>query len=100
MAAQVLEGAFAGDIPFVSSEGGDMCYNPDVAEALGVTIPEADLARGIDVTHASKQAHPPARPPAPACRERAFGGLSGQRNQSETEAELSWAFSSAFWRRG
>lgn len=50
MAAQVLEGAFAGDIPFVSSEGGDMCYNPDVAEALGVTIPEADLARGIDVT--------------------------------------------------
>lgn len=50
MAAQVLEGAFAGDIAFVSSEGGDMCYNPDVAEALGVTIPEADLARGIDVT--------------------------------------------------
>ena len=50
MAAQVLDGAFAGDIPFVSSEGGDMCYNPDVAEALGVTIPEADLARGIDVT--------------------------------------------------
>ena len=46
----VLDGAFAGDIPFVSSEGGDMCYNPDVAEALGVTIPEADLARGIDVT--------------------------------------------------
>ena len=45
-----LEGAFAGDIAFVSSEGGDMCYNPDVAEALGVTIPEADLARGIDVT--------------------------------------------------
>ena len=50
MAAQVLEGAFAGDIAFVSSEGGDMCYNPDVAETLGVTIPEADLARGIDVT--------------------------------------------------
>ena len=50
MAAQVLEGAFAGDIAFVSSEGGDMCYNPDVAEALGVTIPEADLARGMDVT--------------------------------------------------
>ena len=50
MAAQVLDGAFAGAIPFVSSEGGDMCYNPDVAEALGVTIPEADLARGIDVT--------------------------------------------------
>ena len=47
---QVLEGAFAGDIAFVSSEGGDMCYNPDVAAALGVTIPEADLARGIDVT--------------------------------------------------
>ena len=50
MAAQVLEGAFGGDIPFVSSEGGDMCYNPDVAQKLGVTIPEADLARGIDVT--------------------------------------------------
>jgi len=49
LAAQVLEGAFAGDIPFVSSEGGDMCYNPDVAAKLGVTIPEADLARGIDV---------------------------------------------------
>ena len=50
MAAQVLEGAFAGDIPFYSSEGGDMAYNPDVAAKLGVTIPEADLARGIDVT--------------------------------------------------
>ena len=50
LAAQVLEGAFAGDIPFVSSEGGDMCYNPDVAAKLGITIPEADLARGIDVT--------------------------------------------------
>ena len=50
MAAQVLEGAFAGDIAFVSSEGGDMCYNPGVAETLGVTIPEADLTRGIDVT--------------------------------------------------
>lgn len=52
MAAQVLEGAFAGDIPFYSSEGGDMCYNPTVAAALGVTIPDADLARGIDVTAA------------------------------------------------
>ena len=50
MAAEVLEGAFGGDIPFYSSEGGDMCYNPDVAAKLGVTIPEADLARGIDVT--------------------------------------------------
>lgn len=50
MAAQVLEGAFAGDIPFYSSEGGDMCYNPDVAAALGITIPEAEIARGIDVT--------------------------------------------------
>ena len=50
MAAQVLGGAFAGDIPFYSSEGGDMCYNPDVAAKLGITIPEADLARGIDVT--------------------------------------------------
>ncbi len=50
MAAQVLEGAFGGDIPFYSSEGGDMCYNPTVAQTLGVTIPEADLARGIDVT--------------------------------------------------
>ena len=27
-----------------------MCYNPGVAEKLGVTIPEADLTRGIDVT--------------------------------------------------
>jgi len=50
MAAQVLQGAFAGDIPFYSSEGGDMCYNPDVAAALGIAIPEAELARGIDVT--------------------------------------------------
>ena len=50
MAAEVLEGAFGGDVPFYSSEGGDMCYNPDVAAKLGVTIPEADLARGIDVT--------------------------------------------------
>ena len=50
MAAQVLDGAFAGDIPFCTSQGGDMCYNPDVAAKLGVTIPEAELARGIDVT--------------------------------------------------
>ena len=28
----------------------NMAYNPDVAAKLGVTIPEADLARGIDVT--------------------------------------------------
>lgn len=50
MAAQVLEGAFGGDIPFYCSDGGDMCYNPDVAAKLGITIPEADLQRGIDVT--------------------------------------------------
>ncbi len=50
MAAQVLAGQFAGDIPFYSSEGGDMCYNPDVAAKLGIVIPEADIARGIDVT--------------------------------------------------
>ena len=50
MAAQVLQGAFAGDIAFYSSEGGDMCYNPEVARKLGIVIPEADLARGIDVT--------------------------------------------------
>ncbi len=50
MAAQVLEGAFGGDIPFFSSQGGDMCYNPDVAAALGITIPQAELERGIDVT--------------------------------------------------
>ena len=50
MAAEVLEGAFGGDIAFRSSEGGDMSYNPAVAAALGVTIPEADLARGLDVT--------------------------------------------------
>ncbi|MEG0902306.1 MAG: ABC transporter substrate binding protein, partial [Clostridia bacterium] len=54
MAAQVLGGAFAGDIAFLSSEGGDMCYNPIVAAALGITIPQADLARGIDVTAESK----------------------------------------------
>ena len=50
MAAQVLGGAFAGDIPFYASEGGDMSYNPAAAAMLGITIPEADLARGIDVT--------------------------------------------------
>ncbi len=50
MAAQVLQGAFAGDIPFYSSEGGDMAYNPDVAAKLGIVIPEAEIARGIDVT--------------------------------------------------
>ena len=50
MAAEVLAGAFAGDIPFYASEGGDMCYNPAVAAQLGIAIPEADLARGIDVT--------------------------------------------------
>ena len=50
MAAEVLGGAFAGDIAFISSEGGDMSYNPAAAAALNITIPEADLARGIDVT--------------------------------------------------
>ena len=50
MAAEVLGGAFGGDIPFYSSEGGEMCYNLAVAEALGVTIPEAELARGAAVT--------------------------------------------------
>lgn len=50
LAAQALEGAFAGDIPFVVSEGGDMTYNPDVAAKLGITLPEAEIARGIDVT--------------------------------------------------
>ncbi len=50
LAAQVLGGAFAGDLAFISSEGGDMCYNPAVAAALGVTIPESERARGIDVT--------------------------------------------------
>lgn len=50
MAAEVLGGTFAGDIAFVSSEGGDMTYNPGVAAKLGVAIPAADLARGIDVT--------------------------------------------------
>ncbi len=50
LAVQVLEGAFAGDLPFVTSEGGDMAYNPETAAALGITIPEAELTRGIDVT--------------------------------------------------
>ena len=35
MAAQVLDGAFAGDIPFVSSEGGDMCYQPRRGRSAG-----------------------------------------------------------------
>lgn len=49
LAAQVLRGTFAGDIPFVSSQGGDMCYNSAVAEALGVAVPAEDATRGIDV---------------------------------------------------
>jgi putative ABC transport system substrate-binding protein len=52
LAARVLKGEFAGDIPFVSSEGGDMSYNPTVAAALGIVIPQAELDRGIDVTKA------------------------------------------------
>lgn len=50
LAAQVLQGAFGGDIPYCSSEGGDMAYNPEVAAKLGIVIPESELARGIDVT--------------------------------------------------
>ena len=50
MAAQVLDGTFAGDIPFYSSEGGDMSYNPAAAAKLNLTIPENVLANGIDVT--------------------------------------------------
>ena len=52
LAAQVLNGDFAGDIPFVSSEGGDMSYNLAVATKLNITIPKADLDRGIDVAKA------------------------------------------------
>ncbi len=52
LAARVLKGEFAGDIPFVSSEGGDMSYNPTAAAKLGIVIPEAELNRGIDVTKA------------------------------------------------
>lgn len=50
MAGRVLNGESAGDIPFECSDGGDMCYNPTVAAALGIAIPEAEAARGIDVT--------------------------------------------------
>ena len=49
MAAEVLNGANAGEIPFFSSQGGDMTYNSEVAAALGIAIP-ADYADGIDVT--------------------------------------------------
>lgn len=50
LAAQVLKGAFAGDLEFIASEGGDMCYNLAVADMLGVTISQADLDRGMAVT--------------------------------------------------
>ena len=49
MAAEVLNGAFAGDIAFWSSMGGDMSYNSEAASALGIAIP-AEYADGIDVT--------------------------------------------------
>ncbi|MDD6040788.1 MAG: ABC transporter substrate-binding protein [Clostridia bacterium] len=49
MAAQVLGGEKAGDIPFFVSEDSDMSYNPEVATALGLNIPEA-YAGGTDVT--------------------------------------------------
>lgn len=50
LAAQVLSGTFAGDLAYIISEDSDMSYNPAVAQALGITIPEAELARGIDVS--------------------------------------------------
>ena len=47
--AQVLGGEKAGAIPFFVSEDSDMSYNPEVATALGLNIPEA-YAGGTDVT--------------------------------------------------
>ncbi|MEG0863108.1 MAG: ABC transporter substrate-binding protein [Clostridia bacterium] len=49
LAAQVLGGTFAGELPFVSSQGGEMTYNSQAAAALHITIPEAEQARGTDV---------------------------------------------------
>lgn len=46
---QVLEGRSAGDIPVAFAQGTNLVVNPAAAEAMGVTLPEAVLARAIEV---------------------------------------------------
>ena len=52
LAAQVLEGAFAGDLPFAVCTENNLYYNSAVAGTLGISVPEAEMARGTDVTGA------------------------------------------------
>ena len=49
MAAQVLEGAFAGDLPFALCTESSMYYNSSVATGFGISIPAEEAARGVDV---------------------------------------------------
>jgi putative ABC transport system substrate-binding protein len=50
MAAQVLEGAFAGDIPFAICTESELCYNSLVATQLAIPVPADAAANGTDVT--------------------------------------------------
>ena len=54
LAAQILEGAFAGDLPFALCTESNMYYNPAVAQTLGITLPAEEMARGIDVSTLSE----------------------------------------------
>lgn len=95
MAAQVLEDALPATSPFVGSEGGDMCYNPGVAEALGVTIPYNRT--GPRHRHLCCQQHPAGL----ATRSR-VGRASRwwAKEPKRNGGRFHGAFSSAFWRRG
>ena len=47
--ARVLKGEKPGDIPVRSAQGTDLHVNPKAAQAMGITIPEAVIARASKV---------------------------------------------------
>ena len=50
MAARILKGEAAGDIPFETIVESALYINPQALEALGISIPQADQERAVDVT--------------------------------------------------
>ena len=50
MAARVLNGEFAGSIPFEPIKESKLYINSEVMEQYGLTLPEADMARALDVS--------------------------------------------------
>ena len=49
MAARVLNGEFAGDIPFEMVKESALYINPEAMQSFNLTLPEAEMQRAIDV---------------------------------------------------